>query len=64
MQEGEHTGLGSKIRVQVNTLRNWMKKFGHEYLDILKTDIEGSEYNVLEALIEADDLPFDQLLVE
>ena len=64
MREGEHQGLGEKVVVKVNTLRNWMRKNGHEYLDILKIDIEGSEYPVLEALLADDDLPFDQLLVE
>lgn len=52
------------VRVAVNTLHNWMKERGHLYLDILKLDIEGSEYNVLEDLIAKDYLPFTQLLVE
>lgn len=56
--------MTKKVTLPVNTLRNWMAQNQHEYLDILKIDIEGSEYAVLEALIAADDLPFTQLLVE
>ncbi|KAL7579584.1 hypothetical protein ACA910_007952 [Epithemia clementina (nom. ined.)] len=50
--------------VRVNTLRHWMEERGHDYLDILKIDIEGSEYAVLESLLDDDFLPFTQLLVE
>ena len=53
-----------QVQAQVNTLQNWMTERSHTYLDILKIDIEGSEYDVLEALIEQDFLPFTQLLVE
>jgi hypothetical protein len=52
------------VTVPVNTLMAWMEARQHKYLDILKIDIEGAEYDVLEALIEADHLPFTQLLVE
>mmetsp|Transcript_61414 Transcript_61414/g.150312 ORF Transcript_61414/g.150312 Transcript_61414/m.150312 type:complete len:358 (-) Transcript_61414:2608-3681(-) len=52
------------VNIPVNTLQNWMSKNNHEYLDILKIDIEGSEYDVLESLLAADHLPFTQLLVE
>jgi FkbM family methyltransferase len=52
------------ITLKVNTLDNFMAKFGHTYLDILKIDIEGSEYGVLDQLIERRYFPFTQLLVE
>jgi hypothetical protein len=29
-----------------------MKEFGHTHLDLLKLDVEGSEYRMLESLIE------------
>ena len=64
MREGSHAGLGDVISVNVNTLENFMERFGHSHLDILKIDIEGSEYQVLEDLITRGYFPFDQLLVE
>lgn len=58
-------GKGKEITtIKVNTLDNWMNKFGHEYIDILKIDIESSEYDVLEDLLDREHLPFTQLLVE
>ena len=56
--------MDKTVSIPVNTLQNWMSTNNHEYLDILKIDIEGSEYDVLESLIAADHLPFTQLLVE
>lgn len=48
----------------VQRLQDFMTQLGHDYLDVLKIDIEGAEYDVLEALIRDDFLPFTQLLVE
>jgi UDP-arabinose 4-epimerase len=64
MREGKHDGLGETIEVPVNSLENWMQTFGHTHLDILKIDIEGSEYDVLEHWIQKKWFPMDQLLVE
>jgi hypothetical protein len=50
--------------IPVNTLKIWMEERQHTYLDILKIDVEGREYNILEAFIEADVLPFTQLIVD
>jgi FkbM family methyltransferase len=63
-QDLADTGMTRRVSVPVNSLRNWMKERKHTYLDILKIDIEGSEYPVLEDLVAADFLPFTQLLVE
>lgn len=30
-----------------------MKKYGHTHVDLLKIDIEGAEYGVLEAIMES-----------
>ena len=64
MREGNLSGLGSTIEVPVNTLYNFMEKNGHKHLDILKLDIEGTEYEVLKDLTARNFLPFKQLLVE
>ncbi|CAK5271407.1 unnamed protein product [Mycena citricolor] len=44
-----------------------MKEFGHEFVDILKIDIEGSEFEVLAAIVESfkgQPLPFGQMQIE
>lgn len=64
VEDGIMNTGGGEITVRVNTLKNWMNKFDHDYLDVLKIDIEGSEYDVLEQLIEEKWFPFTQLLVE
>ena len=64
MRAGVHANLGSTVDVPVNTLDHWMDTNGHTHLDILKMDVEGSEYDVLEDWIARDFFPFDQLLVE
>ena len=64
MRIGTHAGLGKMVSVSVNTLENWMNTFGHSHIDILKLDIEGAEYDVLEDWIERKWFPFTQLLVE
>ena len=58
MREGKHDGLGEKIEVPVNSLEDWMQTFGHTHLDILKIDIEGSEYAVLEHWIQKNGSPW------
>ena len=64
MRAGVHEGLGETVVLQVRTLRNFMKQNNHKHLDILKLDIEGSEYDVLTDLVMQNFLPFTQLLVE
>ncbi|KAJ7653049.1 methyltransferase domain-containing protein [Mycena rosella] len=50
------------------TLQSLMRKNGHTFIDILKIDIEGSEFTSLEAYLDSfspsDALPFGQLQVE
>jgi len=45
------------------TIRSMMEKLGHERIDVLKIDVEGAEYEILDGLRAADKLP-TQLLVE
>lgn len=61
-----HNILGSKgntIRVPVKNLEEIMKSFSHTHIDILKMDIEGSEYDVIDFIIDKK-IPVKQLLVE
>lgn len=64
MREGTHGNMGEEVDVNVNTLENWMKENDHTHLDLLKIDIEGSEYDVLEDWVSRNFFPMDQLLVE
>ncbi|KAG7360377.1 TPR domain protein [Nitzschia inconspicua] len=52
------------VSAPVRTLKDFMSELDHEYLDVLKIDIEGAEYDVLEGLIRDNYMPFTQLLVE
>jgi FkbM family methyltransferase len=54
---------GDRIEMPVKRLSTVMKELGHERLDVLKLDIEGAEYAVLDDLLSVGLLP-KQLLVE
>ena len=54
---------GRFIEVPVDRLSNIMKSFGHTSIDLLKLEIEGAEYKVIETIIE-DKLDIKAILVE
>ena len=45
-------GTESYIEVQVDRLTNIMENLGHKRIDLLKMDIEGAEYKVIDSFIE------------
>jgi FkbM family methyltransferase len=51
------------IEVPAYSLTTITEKLGHDRIDLLKMDIEGAEYEVLDGLLESPVLP-SQLLVE
>lgn len=51
------------IKLPVRRLKSIMHSLGHNKLDILKMDIEGAEYEVIDDLIHEEIFP-DQILVE
>lgn len=51
------------IEVPVERLKTIMGRLGHERIDLLKIDIEGAEYQVIESIIE-DHLSIDILCIE
>jgi FkbM family methyltransferase len=55
--------LTRPIEVQLSTLKDLMKQFGHSRLDVLKIDIEGAEYEVLPSILD-DEVEIDQILIE
>ena len=60
VREGQ-TGRGAEV--EVRRLPTLLRELGHDGIDLLKLDIEGAEYEVIEDLRSADVRP-DQLLVE
>lgn len=58
-------GIGSKNLGKFRTLKFFMEQNGHDWIDILKMDIEGGEYAALDQVMqEFAELPFGQLLLE
>jgi FkbM family methyltransferase len=53
----------SSMELPVHRLVTIMKKLKHEKIDILKMDIEGAEYEVIEDIISSA-VPVNQLLIE
>jgi len=51
------------IRVPMTRLATAMRRLGHTRIDVLKMDIEGAEYGVIEDLVR-ENIPIRQLLVE
>ena len=54
---------GQAIEVPVKRLSTIAKELGHTHIDILKMDIEGAEYNVIEDLLNSK-VSISQVLVE
>lgn len=53
----------TSVTVDVRSLGTIMTELGHDHIDLLKMDIEGGEYAVLDALLESPVRP-GQILVE
>ena len=54
---------GDFVDVPAYTIRTMMEKLGHDRIDLLKVDVEGAEYAILDGLGDVANLP-TQLLVE
>ena len=57
------TGGGDRVEVPVKRLVTLMEELGHTRVDLLKMDIEGAEYDVIEDLADSK-VEVAQLLVE
>lgn len=51
------------IEVQVYQLKTIMNTIGHKRIDLLKMDIEGAEYEVIDSILSSS-IPIKQLLIE
>ena len=47
-----HVDDGNVVEVEMKTLRTIMRELGHDGIDILKMDIEGSEFKVMENIMD------------
>ena len=61
--EGQAGDDSDYIDAPAYTIRTMMDKLGHERVDLLKIDVEGAEYEILDSLEKAERLPV-QVLVE
>jgi len=52
-----------KIKVNMKCLADIVKDMNHKHIDILKIDIEGSEYKILDSILLAP-VKIDQILIE
>lgn len=61
----KHTNVDTDdfIKVQIKSLKDISKELNHTKIDILKMDIEGSEYDVVNNILNSDIL-IDQFLIE
>lgn len=57
------TDSKSFIEAPVDRLGNLMKQLGHSHVDLLKIEIEGAEYKVIDSIVE-DQLDVKAILVE
>jgi hypothetical protein len=44
--------MGEDVRVQLRTLSSMMVELGHSWIDVLKIDVEGSEFGLLESAMD------------
>ena len=51
------------IKAPVKTLKSLAQEFGHQTIDLLKMDIEGAEYDVIDNL-EEQEVEINQILIE
>jgi FkbM family methyltransferase len=52
------------IYVEMKDLETIMAELGHKFIDILKLDIEGSEYKVLRSILLKEDIFIKQIVIE
>jgi FkbM family methyltransferase len=61
--QGRADATGGNVTCQVRRLPTLMQHLNHAHIDLLKMDIEGAEYEVIDDLLAAQ-VPIGQLLVE
>jgi FkbM family methyltransferase len=59
----DNIDVGEKTTVKMRSMKDIMNDLGHTHIDILKMDIEGAEYSVIENILDSD-ISIDQVLIE
>lgn len=54
---------GRSVKVPMKTLKAIAESLGHNYIDVLKMDIEGSEFKAINSILESG-LTFGQICIE
>lgn len=61
--DSEAVSTDRSIEVEMKSFDDIVTELGHKHIDVIKMDIEGSEYTVLEKILESN-ITIDQLLIE
>ncbi|MCD4773118.1 MAG: FkbM family methyltransferase [Bacteroidales bacterium] len=61
----KHSNVTEKriVQVQMKSIDDIINELGHKKIDVLKMDIEGSEYEIIESILNTD-INIDQILIE
>jgi FkbM family methyltransferase len=59
----KNVDIMKKVSVEMKSLNDIMNELGHKHIDILKMDIEGSEYDVIENILNSK-ISITQILIE
>lgn len=63
LENAGHVNDSDTVEVDVKRLSDIMRELGHEHIDLLKMDIEGSEYAVIDQIL-TEKIDIKQLVVE
>jgi len=55
--------INDKVIVPMKTISTIIYELGHAHIDVLKMDIEGAEYNVIENILKTK-ISINQILIE
>lgn len=59
----DHVDVTRKVTVEMKSIVDIMDELGHSHIDVLKMDIEGAEYDVIEDILNAK-ISVHQILIE
>ena len=59
----ENVDTARKVRAEMKSIKDIANELSHNYIDVLKMDIEGSEYDVIDDILNSD-IPITQILIE
>lgn len=58
-----NVSIANSIEVPMKTFVDIVREYGHTSIDVLKMDIEGAEYSLLESILNSN-IKIDQILIE